>query len=649
MGYFPNRYFKNGNPFKRALLLRLGIAMASITGLAFAGMLASVIIAGTTQGEGSAINQAGSLRMQAYKIASELAQQSHGDVSSHTMALTPLIKEFSERLASPRLTRIIPTNLNSDLRQAYNAISDHWVNNIHPELDHYLLTIADKGNYRFWTERQETSMKYQAFVNDFVNQIDALVFLLENDVESKMQLLSMLQGIILFLTIIIVSITMFMMQSEVLVPLKDLVNCAEHVRRSDFSVRPSYLGDDELGQLAHAFDFMAEDLSKLYNDLEHRVEQKTSDLERSNKSIQLLYNTTRRLSMSPLVVDVQNEILLDLERLAETGPGMVCLTKTERKNAKEQALHHTNAEWLSELCDSKKCKKCVEQASVQLVTSETGETLPEEVTAFRITDRDQQHGILFVSGKDGAPLVKWQIELIEIVAQTIGTALGIADKLTKNRRLVLLEERSVIARELHDSLAQSLGYIKIQVSRLQNTLRKPNTTTDAEDIAQDIRDGVGNAYQHLRELLTTFRLNLEGLGLTHALEATVNEFVERYSLHIELNNALRTRQLSPNEEVHILQIIREALSNVAHHAKANEVHINLRTEEDHSVSISISDNGIGIPENANRTNHYGLAIMEERARSLNGKLKILNGEEKGTWVQVDFVPQSNKSQRPAAQ
>ncbi len=636
-----NRFTWKGNPFKRALMLRLALAMGSIVGLAFAGMLASVFIAGTTQGQGTAINQAGSLRMQAYRINANLIAHRENETQLD-VRLPVLVQEFAERLTSRRLLHILPTNEESELRQAYDDIYQSWQQEISPLLNGYAQALAT-GNIKNPKElHEDISQKYNAFISDFVYRIDHLVALLEYDVETKLQMLTLIQGIILFLTVIIVSITMFMMQSEVQTRLQDLVRCAEHARRRDFSVRPNFKGEDELGRLAYAFDFMAEDLAKLYDDLEERVKLKTRDLERSNKSIQLLYNTTRRLSGSPLVSIENEEILKDIETYAQTGPGMICLTNKHLENAKNQALRYSHADWLTNLCNAKDCLECEQNSSVQVLKAKNGCALPKEVTAFQIADRDTQHGILFITGKEGKPLVKWQIELIEVVAQTIGTALGVADKIVENRRLTLLEERSVIARELHDSLAQSLAYIKIQVSRLQKNLVMEKSQEEVNAIALDIRAGVSKSYKHLRELLTTFRLNIDGLDINHALNITVKEFVERYGLKINLNNSLPNRQLSPNEEVHILQIIREALSNVAHHAHAEHVDVNLYKDVDQTVCMTVSDNGIGLPVNRERLDHYGLAIMEERTRSLNGTITMTNRPCGGTCIEVKFVPQSNQ-------
>jgi nitrate/nitrite-specific signal transduction histidine kinase len=100
----------------------------------------------------------------------------------------------------------------------------------------------------------------------------------------------------------------------------------------------------------------------------------------------------------------------------------------------------------------------------------------------------------------------WEIRLLETVARHIGTAINLSHCATRDRRLALLEERATIARELHDSLAQSLSYLKIQVSRLDAALRRPNGAAVARPIIEGLREGLSGAYRQLREILTTFRL-----------------------------------------------------------------------------------------------------------------------------------------------
>lgn len=163
---------------------------------------------------------------------------------------------------------------------------------------------------------------------------------------------------------------------------------------------------------------------------------------------------------------------------------------------------------------------------------------------------------------------------------------------------------------------------------------------------QELKEGLDTAYRQLRELLTTFRLQMDGRGLGNALTETVAEFNARGDVRITLNNSLKGNLLSVNEEIHLLQIAREALANVLHHSIATHAEVNLRSLNGEQVELSVEDNGIGLPEQAERVNHYGLAIMHERASSLSTHLVISPGTQGGTCVRLQFRPQA-ASLKPA--
>jgi len=204
-----------------------------------------------------------------------------------------------------------------------------------------------------------------------------------------------------------------------------------------------------------------------------------------------------------------------------------------------------------------------------------------------------------------------------------------------------------MARELHDSLAQSLTYLKIQVTRLSMMTRSGAERSAVKDALDELKEGLDTAYRQLRELLTSFRLQMNGEGLGPALAKTVAEFNARGETVIQLNNRLKTSPFSVNEEIHVLQIVREALSNVVHHSKATEALVSLSIEDGKNIRVCIEDNGIGIPDKAERTHHYGLAIMCERANSLQGNLRVETQDRGGTRVCLRLPAAANRQNRPA--
>ena len=171
---------------------------------------------------------------------------------------------------------------------------------------------------------------------------------------------------------------------------------------------------------------------------------------------------------------------------------------------------------------------------------------------------------------------EWKSQIITTISDNIATHLSLEEKADQDQRLSLMEERTVIARELHDSLAQSLSYQKIQVARLKASVKRNEPKAKTELVIQDLSEGLNSAYKQLRELLTTFRLKLSEANLRTALQNTVTEFNERGDLQIDLSFNIGAAHLRPNEEIHILQIVREALSNVLQHAKATHAEVALQ-------------------------------------------------------------------------
>ncbi len=617
---------------RRSLLLRMGIAMATITALAFASMVSSVIVAELTQGVAAAINQSGTLRMQSYRIANALAQElaATHDKESFRRRTDDLVAEFESRLVDPRLVSVLSKNPHNGLTAKYRQIMQRWQNTIKP----LFLRLANGNDSGSAGRRSD----YLSLVDPFVADIDSMVKLLEEDVESKIRLLRLIQIGSLFLTLFVVFLAMYLMNNRVLVPLRELLACAKSARRGDFSLRTRHTNDDELGQLGAAFNVMAEDLSKKYADLEVRVHEKTTDLERSNRSLELLYNTTKRLHTAPISEAVYTAVLKDVEKLLGMGPGAICLTgDDDTGRAIKLATTRTHIEGEPDTCSPPNCPGCFGDYKTHTMKFCRSSNQLLQVVSTPIRDQELQYGVLLTEILPGRSLEEWQKRSLEAVARHIGIAINITRRATEGRRLALLEERSVIARELHDSLAQSLSYLKIQVARINAILSQSDGYQGVGPVIDELREGISRAYRQLRELLTTFRLKIDGPGLSAALEETVEEFRSRSGIDISLDNQLGSCQLSANEEIHVLHIIREALANVTRHSMAENAEVSLHNDNG-EIKIRISDDGIGINERAERLDHYGLAIMNERASGLGGNIQVSRGTDGGTEVNLAFTP-----------
>lgn len=640
--------------YKKSVLLRMGISMGFIILLGFLTMLGSIFIEEQTQGHAAAVNQAGSLRMQSYRIATRLVYQSDIDPDRYWKLTDQLVQEFESRLRSRRLIGILPADPEHALTRAYNRINEQWHKKIKPVLTVYvgLMGPGDRAGVLPPHEaddplrvaiQQNIRARYVSIVDRFVGDIDRLVRLLEEGTESNIRWLRVIQLSSLFLTLAAVFYIMYLVQAVVMPPLRDLLRFAQLARRGDLTVRVKYERDDELGQLGSAFNGMADDLSKMYADLEQRVREKTEDLERSNRSLELLYKTTRRLNDTHIAPPMYEELLKDIEKVVGFGPGNICLAKSMGGEVFTLASSNLSG---ATVCNQRECLACMNQQGTRIKEWRDADQTRRRVLSIPIRDKDEQHGILFIAIPEGTPLKEWQTQLLEAVADHIGAAISVAYRTTYNRRVALYEERGVIARELHDSLAQSLSYLKIQVSRLDMAIKQGGDEALVLGVVQELREGLNSAYRQLRELLTTFRLKVDGRGLLQALEDTVDEFRARSDIDIRLECNLQGLQLSENEEIHVLQVIREALSNVIRHSGAKAAQVTLAGGEDEPIRVTVVDDGRGIPESPERSRHYGLAIMDERVRSLNGTLTIEPLAGRGTRVAFQFMASKRGHETP---
>lgn len=251
-------------------------------------------------------------------------------------------------------------------------------------------------------------------------------------------------------------------------------------------------------------------------------------------------------------------------------------------------------------------------------------------------------GTLVAEFEGSARIDDAKVRLAETVARIAALALAGLSNSTESRRLALLEERSAIAAELHDSLAQSLGFMRIQLARLERKLdERPfnaETSENASRIASELKEGVASAYGEVRELISTFRTKMDDGGLLEAVSRAVTSFASQTGVNTTLSHDLGRCWLDVNEEFHVLQVIREALANISRHSGARLALVDLRYGPAHEFTVMVDDDGSGIGSIACGDGHYGLSIMRERAAALGGTLEIVRRPTGGTRVLLAFPP-----------
>ena len=613
---------------KNSLLLRLGGMFVAITVLAVASMSTSWMVAETTQGSGQAINLAGSLRMQSWRMASIKQRQIQQASPGVQLELDEAIANFERDLRAQPILAVLPADETAPLSRVYRQVEAGWRLQVKPALLMAPDAATEGGTVPAVLERMPF----------FVDQINNLVKQIEEAAEAKILVMRVILGAAVIATILVVILSIYLINNILVHPLRGLLGLADRIGQGDLAARTDLTGEDEIGRLGQAFNHMAEDLSKLYQNLEARVEEKTAELTIANRSLELLYHSIARLYSGPVAHDTYAILLKDLENVLGVGHGMACLVEAGSDRARVIASTLDPGRGDLDLCGLTSCAECLANRSLSVHPLKNG----ARVLSLPLADSEHRYGVLQLEMPPGRDLEPWQTQLLEALSRHIGIAVGTARRMEQSRRLSLLEERAAIARELHDSLAQSLAYMKIQVSRLKPLIHAESTAAghgqpEAAEVLEELREGLNSAYRQLRELLTTFRLRIEGEGLAAALQATVTEFEGRGGIPITLDVHLGGCTLGPNEEIHALQIVREALSNVLNHARATGAEVTVMCNNDGSVTATVTDDGIGIRTPAG-AHHYGLTIMEERAKHLGGELVVENLPARGTRVRLHFTP-----------
>jgi two-component system nitrate/nitrite sensor histidine kinase NarX len=602
-------------------LVRVGAVLSVVALLSLSVIVAATIFAEQSTGKASAINIAGSLRMQSYALSTRVADTRGSVVDRHEAAEAAIV-EFERRLKSPSLMTGIPDEGSNPVHRTYSSIVHDWETRIKPLARNAIESEADRS-------------EFLAVVPTFVGKVDILVRQIETDLESRIQSLRLVLGIGFFVMMLLVVSALFLLNVEVFQPIARLGEVAKQVRTGNFTVRAESTGPDEIGQLGQAFNFMVDDLARLYGSLEKQVAEKTRDLERRNESLGLLYETTRTLAEKPLDADSLARVLELIRKVLGVESGVICSIHA----GAERGLPLARDEAVVKACMARDCELCAGNGGVTWRV-EPGPTGERRVIGIPLVEGGVRYGVMPLVLPPNKGLEVWQMELAETLGRHVGAALAATERREEHRRLGVLEERAAIARELHDSLAQSLSYTKIQIARLAATLEREDGGPQVASVLAELREGVAGAYRQLRELLTTFRLGLGEEGVAGALRDAVAEFERRSGVHATLVNDLLRVELSANEQVHVLQVVREALTNIEHHAHARNAWVALRRGGDGAIEVSIEDDGIGIGDLRSPHGHFGLAIMRDRAALVAGELSVEARAPAGTRVLLRFRPQT---------
>ncbi len=244
--------------------------------------------------------------------------------------------------------------------------------------------------------------------------------------------------------------------------------------------------------------------------------------------------------------------------------------------------------------------------------------------------------------------------------QTLGHLLLIHDETDQKRThqqiledqkvVATLQERERLARELHDSAGQVLGYVNLQTETIRKWLQTGNNEK-ADSLLIRLAEVAREAHADVRESILSLKAgSSQGWSFLPAIREYLDDFQSQYGIHTELvlKEGLKEDNFKPDVEVQLLRVIQEALTNSRKHSGAHNIRVTI--ERGQSLgNITITDDGSGFdPNQTNReaSRHFGLAFMRERMAQIGGSLNIDSQPGAGTVVKLD-VPTGDQPEETA--
>ncbi len=210
-----------------------------------------------------------------------------------------------------------------------------------------------------------------------------------------------------------------------------------------------------------------------------------------------------------------------------------------------------------------------------------------------------------------------------------------------------MKERTRLSGELHDSLAQTLAGIKMQVRVLDETLHRGDEEQTWEELER-IEASLEEANIELRELIAHFRVPISEAGLLPAIERTVERFRRDCpDVRVLLQIQWEGLKLLAEHELQVVRIVQEALANARKHAQASTVRVLVSGEaESGNCRILVEDDGVGFssPPREGAGSHIGLSLLQDRALRLGGRVRVESEPDEGVRVSLEFKARPERAQ-----
>lgn len=452
--------------------------------------------------------------------------------------------------------------------------------------------------------------------------------------------------------LVILITAFYKIRENLFIPLSRLREWVQSVRWGNHSAPMPGMSQKDFAALAKDINSMSVNLLSLNREMDDRVNRQTISLQRKTRSLEILYDVAAKSNSAKNLDELLTRFLHTLTEIVYAHAGTVRLVTDDHQ------MRLVGSVGLDEgiiekvkLVPLERCL-CAQEFSKNMILCTNsfancpnlvGETLFSgdklENIAIPLRYQNRTLGIynLFVE-----KLGLTERDDIKDILTNIGQHLSMAIEKTRwteeSKRMSIMQERTMLAHELHDSLAQTLASLRFRVSMLQQSVAQSNPQ-EADAEIERLKEGLDEANFELRELLAHFRVRMDERGLIPAMETVIDRFKSDCDINIFFQNECAQLDLPSALEVHLLHIVQEALSNIRKHSDAKNVRLLMRCNGDEYLHLLIEDDGMGIEEEITSSypgEHVGLTIMKERAKRIGATLTIESEPGEGTRIELEL-------------
>ena len=608
-------------------LIRIG---ASLLVVALASISLTLWVTWQLEGGAAAVNEAGRMRMQTWRLASAV------QTSLSPASLGSLVSQFDDslkllRTGDPSRPLFVPWDDDVDVKFA--------------EVDR--IWAQRRGQWLAPAPMSATESVMAA--EEFVTAIDALVLSIEQQLSRLTAILNLFQFVMMALAIIGAVVMLFTGYMYVINPLAHLRQGLQQVEAGDFSTRIEVEAQDEFGQVAGGFNRMAATLQSLYGGLEAQVEAKTHRIESQRARLAALYEVSAFLAEANTIDELTQGFARKVRAVMKADAVAVRWADDANQRYLMLASDCFPEDMLEEerslLAGACACGNLRADARTRVIPILAHEAQPvrgcaragfESLVSVPIRLQHRLLGEFDLFFRSPVTLSTEETELLDALASHLASALEGLRAEALEREAAVGEERALLARELHDSIAQSLAFMKIQVQLLRNAAQR-GQPDKLNSILDELDAGVRESINDVRELLVHFRTRTNTENIEQALQETLQKFEHQTGLPARLEVHGDGLPLPADVQVQVLHVVQEALSNARKHAGAS--HVSLEVRKGQRWRFAVHDNGAGFNVSQVRgESHVGLKIMRERAARIGGEVEITSAHGAGTTVTLTLPP-----------